>query len=546
MKKNLYRHLMVALGLGLFVSCSNEMNDPTQTPEGVVTPSQSGILVRTPEISAWSGKTVLGTTVSTRGTENTPAEITQAEIDAAKAYFNAKDDWREGNGKELEIGDLSDWKNYYSQEVASGNTIPLEVAQIIGTNNETISEISVWNINADEVLEIITDENGEYDEHVARKLLDLTGNEVIEDHQIKDFSFETRGYDINNTLYENVRRSGSSESIMSPNYRIAELPGYDGVYVAFYGYTNQNNGYWDRIIKLTKVEAINEPVEGPENEEITGNDVPQDKIMHNNEVEVNLSLLDAHANNSIEDLVSKLSIHVRYPHDVKVRIPVPTEILVPADDLDIVLSHKELLESYGKEHNAMFDIAGKIVYLNVNFENEETDCAGNGTGGYYMEITTKGINLDVMKYCLQNYGDGINFEVYNYYQWNVTDQYGFTSRRKPTQDEIDDLKDNWLNKSSVEFGFGGFDNWHAFITQDNYPYYFINAFTNDPDLEEIQNSRDCDVKVIEGQVHAYLDYYVGSHLNGSNWNKIYIRDDVFGTDLQDDAHTEHNVQNSVR
>lgn len=541
------------IAIGGLMSCSNEINDgPINSPSQ----NNGSVLVRNPEIIAWSGDAILGNfnTRAEEEEENEPAAITPEEIEAAKTYFNALDNHESPTGGEdLEITDLNGWKNYYVQQVVSGNKIPLEVAQFVGTNNEEISNIAIWSIDPEEVEKIL--KTDAYSENEDKYLLDLDDPELVSDHPIKDISFETTGYDINNTYYENVRcASKTGQYYLSPNYRIARIKvdaetqvdaddgveveePVDAVYVALYGFTNQNNGFWDRIIKITKIEGEEG---GDQNSTVIGSD----KILHNNEVEINLSLLDTHDNYSVEDLISKLSIHVRYPKDVKVRIPVPVETLVPADDLAIVLTHKDHLENYGKEHQAKFEINGHEVELNVAFT-EAQDCAGNGFG-YYIEVTTLGINRDVFEFCQKTYGDGVNFEVYNYYQWNVTDDEGNPIRIQPTEKDIESIRKKWLNKSTVEFGYYDVESkWNAYTNSPDCPYYYINAFNNDRNREnaigEI-NEMDCTVKVISNQDY-YENSYTGNHLNGSEYNIIYIRYDIFGTELQDDAHTKHT--NSV-
>ena len=539
----------VALGLCTLASCTNDepFNGFNSNND-----ENGHILVKDPKITAWSGHEVFGSTggARSRAEVEAPAAITDAEIEAAKAYFNSKDNWMPANGgDELEIEDLAGWNSYYVQYVVEGNKIPNEVAQYVGTNNEVVSNIAVWNIDADEVLKLL--KTDDYNTSDAKVAIESDGQLVV-NHPLKDISFETTGYDINMTYYENVRSAGhSGQYYLSANYRIAKLDNREGIYVALYGYTNQNNGYWDRIIKLTKVDIpVETPEEGEEGEEGEGGNnggnnggIIIDKIIHNNEVEVNLSLLDLHDKYAVEDLATKLSVHVRYPKDVRVRIPVPTEILVPADDLAVVVSHPELLENYGKEHHADFLIGGNLVELNVSFE-KCVNCAGHPIGSEIV-VTTKGINQNVIDYCIRNNGDGINFEIFNYYQWNRTEPNGDIRRSKPTTEEINDLKWNWLDSSTVEFGY---DNgiWNAYTNISDCPYYYINAFNNDRDREpsyDTQNGADCYVRVIGNQDYYENLYSNMPHLNGSNWNVIYVRDDIFETDKHDDAHREHVVRN---
>lgn len=501
-------------------ACTSD-NEPSFNNQN---PQSNSLLVSAPKIKAWSGsEDLLGGNGGKKivAHDETPAEVTDAEVAAAKAYFNAKDNWAPANGgTDLEISDLASWTSYYVQEVASGNRLPNDVALFIGTNDDEIKNIAVWNIDADEVLKILNTDD--YLINEAKVEVDPDAPTLVTNHAIKDFSFETDGYTFGGVEKKDIRSSGhKGQYENSPNYKIAALDGQDDtVYVALYGYTDSNNGFWNRIIKISKADVA----DGEDPEEGDVDVVVSDKILHNNEVEVNLSINDTHQTYNVEDLTSKLSIHVRDAKDVKVRIPVPVEILVPVDDLDIVIARPDLLE-YGKEHHASFEINGHVVEVFVDFT-EATDCAGNGYG-YYIEVTTKGINKDVIKYCMERYADGINFEIYNYYQWNVTDEEGKTIHVAPTAEQIQDLRENWLSKSTVEFGYDN-GTWNAYTNVSDYPYYYINAFHGDS---------DCSVKVISNQSYAFENWYEGDHLNGSGNNVIYVREDIWGTDRQDDAHT---------
>lgn len=507
--------------LGTFASCSNDVNEP----DFPTTPQSKSMLVHAPTVSAWSGDESFGSTRATRSGEEVaaPAAVTATEVAQAKAYFDATDEWRKPNaGEEVSISDLTGWTNYYVQDVVNGNRFPNDKAILWSdTNSEEISNIAVWNIDPEEVLKVIN--TPAYVNHEAKVLLNPAEAQLVTGHDLKDFSWETVGYDVNNIKYETKRCGHSGQYDWAPNYKLATFDNANEVYVALYGFTNQNNGAWDRIIKVTKVELP----DAPEVEEPAGDEIVSERIVHNNEVEVNLSVMDTHRYYNDEDLVTKLSIHVRKATDVKVRIPVPYETLVPADDLDIVLAHPELV--YGEGNHASFDINGHTVELFVNFV-EANDCAGNGFG-YYIEVSTKGINKDVMDYCFQTNNDGVNFEVFNYYQWNVIKEDGTVVRRTPDASEIETLRNDWLNKSTIEFGYDN-GTWNAYTAMSDYPYFYINGFG------EKAGEKDCVVKVISNQ-DAYDNFFVGAHLNGSNSNVIYVRNDIYGTARQDDAHVPH-------
>lgn len=512
------------LALGMMASCSNEGNEPDYPAA-----AKNSVLVHAPSVTAWSGSENFGGSTGTRAAEAAaPAAVTQSEVAAAKAYFNSMDmNHVQLGGKEISIDDLAGWKNYYVQEVASGNRLSGDLAIFVGTNDDEIVNIAIWDLDPAEVVKLLNTD--EYLTNSARVNVDPSSSPLVTDHPIKDFSFDTNGYTYSGQKVTGVRSSGNKG--IFPNYLLAELDGEEGAaYVAFYGYTDQNNGFWNRIIKITKVDLPDDPVvEEPAEDDA----VESEEILHNNEVEVNLSVMDSHRYYNDEELITKLSIHVRTATDVTVRIPVPVEILVPKDDLDIAIRHPELV--YGENHKASFEINGNTVELNVRFT-DATDCAGVGYG-YYIEVSTKGINQDVIDYCMQANGDGVNFEVFNYFTWNTTDADGNVITVTPTAEQIEDLRENWLNKSSVEFGFTDLNNqWNAYYQMRDYPYYYINAFGNQAGRE-----KDCVVKVISNQSDAYENYYVGAHLNASENNVVYVREDIYNTAKQDKAHRPNYV-----
>lgn len=514
--------------LGTFASCSNDVNDPDLP----TTPQSNSVLVHAPTVSAWSGDENFGSTRGTRSGEEVaaPAPVSDDEIAAAKAYFDAKENGTPTNGgTDITIDDLAEWTNYYVQDVANGNRFPSDKAVLWGdTNSETISNVAVWNIAPEEVVKIIN--TPEYADNDAKVLLNLEGAQLVTGHTIRDFSWETEGYDSWNTKYEVISCGHTGQYDWAPNYRLATLGNENEVYVALFGYTNQNNGAWDRIIKITKVDLP----DAPEVDEPVGDEIVSDKILHNHEVEVNLSVMDTHEAYYDEDLVTKLSIHVRNASDVKVRIPVPFENLVQKDDLDIAIKHPEMI--FGEEHHASFDIDGNTVELFVQFVEAE-DCAGHQYG-YYIEVSTKGINKAVIDYCMAQHQDGVNFEIFNYYQWNTVLEDGTIVRHSPTSEDINKLKEEWLDKTTVEFGYDN-GRWNAYTATSDYPYYYINAFGNN--LENGNGWKDCTVKVISNQDYAFENYFVGPHLNGSDLNVIYVREDIYGSDRQDDAHVQHNI-----
>ncbi len=164
-------------------------------------------------------------------------------------------------------------------------------------------------------------------------------------------------------------------------------------------------------------------------------------------VEVNLSAQDHK-----DEECSKLSVHVRDTCNFKVFIPVPATAYCEADDMYIVEKHYENM-SYNEQTNVMErEINGQKVTLTVSYVAD----------GIYIE--SQGINAKVLEYCRNVYGDGITFEVWNYY--NI---------KKLTREEL--LKN--LNEATIEF-------------TDNQPYKYVNTIVA-KNVDTKGNLLDCTV-----------------------------------------------------
>lgn len=120
-------------------------------------------------------------------------------------------------------------------------------------------------------------------------------------------------------------------------------------------------------------------------------------------VETNLSINDPH---EVGDYISsKLSIHVRALTDVRVTLPIDKQFYCVADDMDISLSHKEPNVVYNVETEVVdVQIGTTTVTLTIEYNDES------------IVITTDGIDKEVLSYCSSTYGDGLTFEVWNYYK----------------------------------------------------------------------------------------------------------------------------------
>lgn len=231
------------------------------------------------------------------------------------------------------------------------------------------------------------------------------------------------------------------------------------------------------------------------------------EYVSHNDVEINLALNDVISEPGVTEegetfnkdfISSHLSIHVRTPRDVKVRIDVPVDYYCDADDMAIVKKHIEDHYVYGdQEHELSIEIGENTVKVTVAY-----DAAG-------FTITTNGINEDVIAALAEEYKDGLTFEIWNYYNTEATRQ------------QLQAL----LNNSTVEF-VGG----------DSNVDYYVNAFNElreaDDEGNEISreaNPWDCTVSIVDSQLvnftaitpnsEEYLKDFHG--YNGSNINKVF-------------------------
>lgn len=201
-----------------------------------------------------------------------------------------------------------------------------------------------------------------------------------------------------------------------------------------------------------------------------------------NHVEVNLSVNDALTNGDY--ISAHLSIHIRAVTDAEVFIPVAPDYYCAADDMEIVLSHKEELFAYGDKNNSItYNVGGNEVTLKVTYEPKG------------IRITTSGVNEDVIKYCRQNFGDGITFEVWTYFNDTLSRE---------------DLKP-MFDESEVSF------------TQPQNVDFYVNAFNS---LQGAPNPWDCTVSIVDTQSNDFKEGVQNNHYNGSPFNWIYAKKDL--------------------
>lgn len=257
---------------------------------------------------------------------------------------------------------------------------------------------------------------------------------------------------------------------------------------------------------------------------------------HYDEVEVNLSVNDVHMNGDEQkydyaDLWTKLSIHVRKATDVRVLLPIPAKYVVESDDFIIFQTHENPNQSIYKDktthgqiesHTTSYTINGWTVDLTVKFYESYP--------GYpygCIEIETNGIEQEgLMEYLWETNGDGLNFEIWNYFETG-TYKEGQTTVGSDDLTYSSDLTKGrlWNILNSLyrnEFGATTI----AFLDED--PSFYINAYGYEWTASGLQGSHneeinpwDCRVEPIahEGAFDMLTKYCY--HLNDTPWNIIW-------------------------
>lgn len=566
MKKFFKPYILAVMALFGLISCTNELDIPNQS-QG----SSEISLVHAPDVVAWSGNEVVGNTFdngvvrmgmmySANPNQNQwtskPSEITEAERAYVSKWF------AENPGLSTEAWNF---KDFYVQHVymrdsnREGTKHPNHHINDTNhdndetiTKNGTMDKLRCGDANTYNSLEEINNFNAQNGSIMK-----------MENSSSKKWGYHS-SYDSNDYMYFKAA--------------IINVPGVgEGYYVGLSYYAKKyDNGdeelgikrlnYADDwIVKITPADGStipgqpgsgsedDKPVVNPDNEEKTcdcGGDAgkctcgdkcgcPDCKIRHNDEVEVNLAINDVHLDKNGErkyessDLWTKLSIHVRKGTNVEIHIPVSQAYVVESDDFAIVQKHLETLASYSEDdktgsqiindniHSMNYEINGKTVTLTVTFAPEA------------IIVTTSGIDQDLIDYLMEQNGDGINFEVWLYFQtetWqyveNVDDNGVITGSQSTTAKEgvsREDLR-NKLNGSSIEFNGPA-------------PKYYINAwgcvedhYQADENHQCVRNEYHCTVAPPSGYTLTHTDSYT-THLNGTPFNKIYSN----STEV-DDAH----------
>lgn len=565
------------LTLGLS-ACTNELNEKDlnnvdSTPAGVLS------LVKTPDVIAWSGNQTLGNTFagqnSVPGTRtnagngdlgnqtwiskgaNDLKNITNEERDAVLAAIEEK-----VTGQRISEDVVFPWTDYFLQDVISAQS---NYGGAGSNGNPSASyKFEAWNTGADCRIESqwYTDFNhpGDYNNYECvsnsahinsffqKENPDKSQEKIEETALMTDMQYGT---------YEEMKGKqfrwyiNCHENLHWYEYIVVKVD--NSYYICFdfacghkendvegnsgKGSTQNDWDYNDWILKITPagnqpdVWTGDTPTEQPEEgdncdkcehpshegkncdqcEEGTvcnpQTDTPEtEKGITTSEVEVNLSILDEH-DYDIADLVTKLSIHVRAATDVEVTIPVPKKYYVEVDDMYIFNEHYDGVNGGAPEtYEITYVIEGHSVKLTIEFNNEN------------IVVRTDGITNEVFEYCKEYYGDGINFEIYNYYNNVLVDDEGeliLDEEGKVQSSDLDREKlRGFLNLSTIEF-------------LDSCPDYYINAFN---EVEGAMNDGDCTVSIVEEHETTFDKAEGCWHINNSVYNVIYKNKSVENSD----------------
>ena len=288
--------------------------------------------------------------------------------------------------------------------------------------------------------------------------------------------------------------------------------------------------------------------DGEDTEETETKDLTSE--YHSDEVEINLSVNDIHIVNEKQkyenaDLWTKLSIHVRKATNVTITLPIAEKYVVESDDFAIFQRHlNSTNESMGATtgdrapvpHIAENETRHSFAYSIPEIGTAELDVTFHEN---YIEIKLSGITTEMINYLESKNGDGINFEIWNYFQ---------TDKKGSGTVIVDDLQySSDLTREKLWNILNGYDKDSTGTTvsfTDDAPLYYINSFgfkwmatagLHGQHTEDI-NPWDCWVApVSDFNQYDYFCY----HLNGSPWNVIWINNRITDTEKESARYEAH-------
>lgn len=402
-----YKTLFMSTVAGLVLASCSNVDEETQILPQQQQQQLSFNLKKAPEMKCSSNDIELGANAGwwyykeeheIRGmfphfAENMPGEITEDEKAYVLQYLSEHPD--EGSQE-------FNHYNYFIQYLGS-NHDPYSTTDMNGAMHTMIGGNQIDYIR-------FVDQNGEakhvndYNANWGPRALVL--NLKITDAIYHD-SWGDKNQEHNYYRFYTIEYNGKTNMYLCYDYSTEKN---DGCYVAPDGVYN------DYVVKITPA-CGEDPTPGVEPEDPVTPEEPV-VVVKEGEVEVNLAVQDHKDENS-----SKLSVHVRDTVNFKVFIPVSDQYYCNEDDMYIVEKHYENMTYNVNNATVEREIAGQKVVLNITYAAE----------GIYIE--SEGINAKVLEYCREVYGDGITFEVWNYYNSAIS------------RDELITL----LNQATIEF-----------------------------------------------------------------------------------------------
>ena len=450
-------------------------------------------LVKTPDIRLYSGNNVLYTSfdVSTKAVVNGNYYIIQ--------NFGGKSDWMQSQypilyelydnapaqtdrGESVSQAEFDTVMSYLAEHPDEGSTkcsLNTYFIQYVGTMNQTYHIMFM-------------------DGDVVQSETWLNGSSQMDymafnDTYINDYNayYGPRALCVNIPLVNPYFHDMHSGLKQESHYRfyVIEYDGKKNLYLCFdYATSTYDDGfleyngdgvYTDWVVKIIPADGqeIAEPYDegaDPESEE----EPDELDFYATDHVEVNLSVNDKHETG--DWIHTKLSIHIRAVTDVELFIPVSQDYYCDLDDLNEAIAHSvEVDKRIPQPRTGTFEISnndtGDIYEISATI-------LFNSNG---IRISTQGMTSDLLEYLNTKYGDGLTFEIWNYYNVNAIDR----ETLKP-----------FLDATTVSF------------TSD--PTMFVNAFAPIGD-DEHKNPWDCVVTppadysfFAERYPEKYYDYNV--------------------------------------
>ena len=505
--------LLISLFVGLaFSSCENVLDYNGPTKEQIN-------LAKVSDISAYSNGIFLGDLkystdmnanmwADSWNCENANKELTNEDIANIKELLS--------KGVPTYNNVILPWENYFVEQVYKGqapseaytptdiNGNPVSGTTITGSNqmdklvayNENITNTNYggyWDAELNEYVQIITEDHYEHVNNFNN------GNNTNTPGQDKCGETHSGVTLMTNMSTEGITANnqfGFHESYgTSHNYNNYIIVQYKGEWYVGFDYEMHKNEAqnaneakdverdWNFTDWIVRISPAYHEGETPEDPIIVGGEDPENPGDEDGDIVENATPEHVEINLEVEEhdswLASHLSIHVRANTNVTVFLPIEAKHYCEADDLLIVQKHLDNFMVHGGPEKLEWDIDGHIVSVTIDHQEN----------GIY--VSTSGITQEVLDYVYGITGDGLTFEIWNYYNGDPIED----------RESIREI----LNGSTVEF--------------ENNPKLYVNAFYYDDNSKDI-NPWDCNVTP-----NAEYFTYNNKHkwFNSSPHNDFYIK-----------------------